>query len=327
MEPGPLVVLGLEWGDDECWIRIRRPGPAGDRGGPGDPVAPSQLVPAIGLTLNYRVGQDPTRHCIGHRSPRRNGGSYVDCRNRPQANERTCVSCAVADAEFASDLHHAHTRDRAEMDLAVIDHLEQVNVLYLAAFRDGSIKVGTSTDHRRTRRLLEQGAWRAVAVATAKDGFLVRRLEDLVTERLGIPQSVAVKRKLNGMTSPVGERRLDDLLGPLVDDVHEAVGAGAAEEEGVLLGADPWAFPGSSDPMWQGLHRYPGRLDAGTHHVEILAMCGRMAVLARPGAASDAAAAGNVGDRFVADVGQLFGIEVEVGDFEPDELMVQDSLF
>ncbi|MGI9595341.1 MAG: DUF2797 domain-containing protein [Acidimicrobiales bacterium] len=315
-----LVILGVVWGDDGCLVRLRVP-TAGD-----GPAERSQLVPVIGMELNYRVPTTPTRHCLGHSSPRRNNGEYADCFNRPQPNERNCVNCAVADAEFASNLHHAHTRDRGELDKAVVDHLEQTNILYLAAFRDGSVKIGTSTGHRKVKRLTEQGAWRAVEVATVKDGFLVRRLEDLVTEKLGLAQSVAVKRKLSGMANPLGEQMLDQRLDPMVDEVHRLLGStdrlpGAddvATTDGDLeLTAERWSFPGSESEVWNGLHLYPARLDGGTHHLEVLEMCGRMAVLARPG--SD--------DRFVADLGQLFGVELDLGQYQPDQLAVQDSLF
>lgn len=327
-DPGPLggsalVVLGLVWGDDGCRVRLRVPTTGTSAAGP---ATPSELVPIIGLELNYRVGPDARRHCLGHSSPRRNNGAYVDCGNRPQATEKTCVNCAVADAEFASDLHHAHTRERSELDRSVVDHLEQTNVLYLAAFRDGSLKVGTSTAHRTDKRLREQGAWMASLVATVSDGFTVRRLEDLVTEKLGLTQSVAVKRKLHGMVNPLGEARLAQRLDEMVDEVHRLIGSmdrlpGSQDSrtiaETIELTDRPWGFPGSDSDVWDRLHQYPARLDAGTHHLEVVAVCGRMAVVARPG--SD--------DRFIADLGQLFGVELDLGHYRPDPLAVQDSLF
>lgn len=317
-----LVMLGVGWeaGSEigaadraRCSVRVRVPG------------GPSELVPAIGLELNYRVAANPSRHCIGHVSPRKNRGAYTDCFNSPQPTEKTCVSCAVADAEFASNLHHAHTRERGDLDRAVVDHLEQTNVLYLAAFRDGSVKVGTSTEHRKTKRWMEQGAWQAVEVATVSDGFMVRKLEDLVTEKLGLTQSVAVKRKVQGMASPLSDAMLGQRLDPLVEQVHDVIanadrlpGVDDAEAGSeVELSDRRWTFPTADDSVWQKLHRYPARLEAGSHHIEVMAMCGRMAVLSRPGS----------GDRFVADLAPLFGIELDIGRYEPDQLAVQDSLF
>ena len=297
LSPGPLVILSTIWTGEGCRLRVRRPGRA------------SELVAARGLELNYRVDPDGPRHCLGHQSPKR---------NPPQPGEKTCVSCSVADAEFASDLHHAHTRRRDELHAAVVEHLERSNILYLAAFRDGSIKVGTSTGTRRTTRLLEQGAWRAVEAATVADGLAVRRREDLVTERLGLPQSVGAGRKLKGMVSPHTDDALDQALTERLDQVHELLASPEGLDAGAAVAtADRWAFPGHDEPSWQGLHRYPGRLQAGRHHVRIEAMCGRLAVLVRPGGQ----------DLFAADIGSLYGRELELGDFQPDELLVQDSLF
>lgn len=332
--PGPgadasaLVVLGLSWETGRPELRLRVPqisnrnSTARNSGDSESPPAGSEMVPAVGLELNYRIGPNPTRHCVGSSA----SSSKRDCFNPPQSSEKTCVNCAVADATFASNLHHAHTRDRAAMDQSVVEHLEQTNILYLAAFRDGSIKVGTSTEHRKIKRWTEQGAWRTVEVAVVSDGFLVRLLEDLVTEKLGLTQAVAVKRKLAGMVNPQRPHTLDDRLLPLVDEVHGLMSSldrlpGSPNWDGTDGGIEPtseiWTFPGADAPVWDGLHLYPARLDSGTHHLEIIEMCGRMAVLARPG--SD--------DRFVADIGQLFGIELDLGQYEPDQLAIQDSLF
>ena len=306
---GAVVLLGSGWTDEGCVARLRVP------------EEPSDLVPLVGLEMQYRVPEHPTRHCIGHHAPSRSDGGYLDCDNRPQPTERTCVSCAVADATFASNLHHAHTRDRAEIDKSMVEHLEQANVLYLAAFRDGSIKVGTSTGHRRDTRLTEQGAWQAISVADVTDGFAVRRLEDLVTDKLGLSQSVAVKRKLAGMVNPMADTAITERLNGLVDEVHSLISLSPDADH-----AEPtqnlWSFPEADHPLWDGLVQYPSRLDAGSHHVRVLAMCGRIAVLVRP-----TADGGEGTDRFVADIGQLYGIELDLGDYAPDELAIQDSLF
>ena len=306
LSDGPLVILSTIWTADGCLLRVRRPG------------EDSELIAARGLELNYRADPDRPRHCVGHHSPKRNDGAYVECHNRPQPGEKTCVSCAVADAEFASDLHHAHTRSRDQLHDSVVQHLQRSNILYLAAFRDGSIKVGTSTGTRRATRLVEQGAWQAVEAATVADGFAVRRLEDLVTERLGLPQAVAATRKLKGMISPHPDEVLRRSITERLAEVHELLSSPEGLDAGASVAtAQWWAFPGHDEPVWQGLHRYPTRPEVGHHHVRIEAMCGRLAVLARPG--------GN--DHFVADLGALYGRELELGHFTPDELLVQDSLF
>ncbi|MEM9564171.1 MAG: DUF2797 domain-containing protein [Actinomycetota bacterium] len=308
---GPLVLLGAVWGESGCRLRLRRPG------------EPSMLVPAVGLELRYRVPDGQPRHCIGHRSPKRNDGNHLDCDTPPQEGQATCVRCAVADAEFAADLHHAHTRPRNELDPAVLQHLRRPNVLYVAAFRDGSLKIGTSTATRRDVRLAEQGAWRAVEVAEVADGFAVRRLEDLVTRELGLTQAVATSRKLKGMVAPRPDRDLDRAI----DDATTAVNELLDGPEGSQLGsANPtgirWSNPGADEPWWRRVLRYPSPIDVGAHRVRIEAMCGRLAALSRPGTER---ADGT--DVFVDDLGKLWGRELSLGEVEPDQLLVQDTLF
>ena len=79
----------------------------------------------------------------------------------------------------------------------------------------------------------------------------------------------------------------------------------------------PWSFTDGTDPCWDRPHPYPVALDAGSHHLRIEAMCGRLASVSRPGGR----------DRFVVDIGRLYGREIELGSFTPDDLLVQDSLF
>ncbi len=312
LESGPVVALGSVWSEDGCRLRLRRPG------------RPSTLVEAVGLELTYRVEAKATRHCLGHHSPKRNEGRYLDCDNPPREGSSTCVRCAVADAEFAADLHHAHTRRSEDIHESVLHHLKRPNVLYLAAFRDGSIKIGTSTGTRRHTRLAEQGAWRAVEAAEVADGFAVRRLEDLITENLGLPQAVATSRKLRAMTTPRDDAELDRALTERLAEVHELL----ASEAGLAAGpATPsetwWHFPGADAVWWDRPHQYPSPLETGSHRVRIEAMCGRVAALSRPGGSRP----DGHDDRFVADLGRLWGRELELGAFEPDELLVQDTLF
>lgn len=307
LDPGPLVILGSDWGDVGCRLRLRRPG------------ATSALTSAVGLGLNYRADPAAARHCLGHHSPKRNEGRYLECDNPPQPGEKTCVSCAIADAEFAADLHHAHTKPVDQIHESVRQHLQRTNILYLAAFRDGSVKVGTSTATRRGTRLTEQGAWRAVEVAEVGDGFAVRRLEDLVTERLGLPQAVATTRKLRGMLTPRSDVELDAVLARRSADVHELMTSDAGRT--AAAGATPidrhWSSAEATAPVWERPHPYPLALDAGQHDLTIEAMCGRLAAVSRPDGA----------DRFVIDIGRLYGREIEIGSFQSDEVTVQDSLF
>jgi hypothetical protein len=295
----------------------------------------SQLVPAVGFSLAYRADARAERWCIGRPASTDPAGNDVltDCLNRAKSteynpNSRYCVSCAVDEAMVASSLHHAHTRDRDDLDPTIRDHLARPNVLYLAGFRDGSIKVGTSTAHRIDVRLAEQGAWSARLIGGAANGIIVRRLEDDVTTELQIPQSVAVSRKLSGLARPVADDHLDRLLDEALDSVRcldsitgETAGHGFHPEvhvDGRLL-PQSWRNPEFHEALWHDrpLYPYPAPLDDGPHDVTIIGLCGRVAAITRPD--SD--------DRFLADVGRWYGVELHPGHVEPTAITVQGALF
>jgi len=301
---GRLVVLGVSWASGEPQVRVL----AGDD-------AVSTHVPLVGLCLNYRTSTGATRRCLGHTPFRKADATHVDCAKSPVAGTKLCRSCSASDATFASNLHHAHTLERSTIDPAVAEHLRQPNLLYLAAFRDGSIKVGTTTAKRKHKRLLEQGAWRALLVAEASDGYVVRVLEDRVTEELAIAQSVSISRKLHGMASPIVDASLGEMLERHRASVHRLVRY--MNDDRLAVHTEEWVVPGVDDAAWVGLHRYPLKLSSGQHDLEVVGACGRMVAVTRP--SSD--------DTFIADLGQLYGIELDVGDYESDELAVQDSLF
>lgn len=320
----PLTVTGFTWADLRPRLRIRQLDEDSSR-----------LVPAVGFRLAYRADARAERWCIGRpaSSDPADDGAPTDCLNRAKAteynpNSRYCVSCAVDEAMVASSLHHAHMRDHDDLDPTIRDHLAQPNVLYLAGFRDGSIKVGTSTAHRIDVRLAEQGAWSARLVGGAANGFVVRRLEDDVTSELDLPQSVAVGRKLSGLARPVGDDHLDRLLDEALDSVRsldsitgEVAGHGFHPEihvRGRLL-SGTWRNPGFDRALWhdQPLYPYPASLDDGAHDVTIIGLCGRVAAITRPD--SD--------DRFLADIGRWFGVELHPGRYEPTPITVQGALF
>lgn len=297
-----LVVVAYSWADGRPRLRTR------------PPDAPSSPVDAAGFRLHYRVDEPPIWHCPGRVPFRAGRGDYVDCLKRPQPGGRTCVDCAVAEATLAGSLHHAHVRDADELDTAVDTHLRQPNVLYLAVFGDGSVKVGTSTAGRTTKRLLEQGALAAAVVAKTDDGIVVRKIEDLVTEQLGIPQSVGVARKLKGLVSPMTRERLADRLDTATEQVHELLDRHAPT--GVTPTLEPWLNAARDRLQEEKLFRYPADLRRDAHRLTIEDMVGRLAVVSGTG-----------GDRFVIDIGRIFGLELEIGDYDPVEVAVQDTLF
>ncbi len=298
---GPLTVVGLTWGTGEPMVRLRR----GDE--------PSSLYPVRGMELSFRIDPDGARRCIGH-SAVRSRDEPIDCPNSPEAGSKTCTSCSVKDALFAGSLHHAHLRHETSTDPTMSAHLSQPNRLYLAAFRDGSVKVGTSTRTRAHTRLAEQGAWIARFVADASDGIAVRHLEDHITRELALPQSITMTRKLLGLVEPRADDWLHGLLLRHAERVRELVrGVGS----GVEPADDAWSNPASLSGDWPKVHRYPHSLASGSHVLSITDAVGRAVAFTRSQSA----------DTFVADLRQLFGQPLIIGGAEPAPVTVQDSLF
>lgn len=304
MDADGLVLLSTKWVDGEPFVRARKSGEMA-----------STLVPAVGLRLNYRLGPDPRRVCLGHTPFRKGRNAFHDCRKLPEPGTRRCERCTIVEATFASNLHHAHTRGRSELDPAVLEHLQQPNQLYLAAFRDGSIKVGTSTLTRLQERLTEQGAWIAHLVALTSDGFAVRDLEDRVTAEVGLQQSVNISRKLAGLVRPVDDDALVSRLerhGQQVSKLIERM-----SDSRIQPSHEMWHNPVSAEQALQKPLRYPLKLRSGSHDLEVVAAVGRIAAVRRP----------DTIDVFVIDLQELYGIDLELGDFESDEIAIQDSLF
>lgn len=305
VQPGDtLMISTMVWTERGPHLRLRR---NGER---------SEYVAVRGLRLRYDIGPSTKRRCVGHKPFRDPSTPWVDCDNTPLPPSRTCDRCSAVDATFASQLHHSHTLETGEIDAAIRAHLDKPNAVYLAAFRDGSVKVGTSTAPRLETRLREQGAWAARIVARATNGFAVRVLEDAVTTELGLSQSVSIRRKLDGFATPSAESTLDRELTSWVYGVHRIIDE--LNDDRLSASDTSWDNPLRSTPDWDGVHRYPLRLGSGAHDLDVRDACGRVIRFIRE----------NGADEFVGDVGQLFGHEIQlVEEVEPDEVTVQDSLF
>ncbi len=299
------VLLGVVWRDHVPHLRTRRV-----------EQATSDLLPVQGWRLSYRVIGEPSRTCLGHIPFRTGRNEYQDCKKAPRAGLRHCERCAIVEATFASNLHHAHHRGSAELDSSVREHLEQPNRLYLAAFRDGTIKIGTSTLARAEKRLEEQGAWAARFVAETTNGRAVRDLEDAVTEQLGIAQSVSAVRKRRGLVSPISDDQLAVMLQHTADEVLNTVINPAVGDDVTPLDQG-WHHPMASHPAMANILDYPLALQKGRHDLQMITAIGRHLLVHR----SD----GN--DVFAVDPAPLFGVRLDIGDFGSDEIAIQDSLF
>lgn len=303
-----MHLLGLRWADQGPELRTAQ-----------HQAATAETQTAIGHRLRWRVGTGNSR-CLGH-VPIRGNRTREDCIRQPIAGSRRCDRCNMFEATFASNLHHAHTKGDAELDPAIAAHIQQPNHLYLAAFGDGSLKIGTSTSSRLDRRLTEQGAWQARIVADTTNGRTVRHIEDAVTEHLGFSQSVSAKRKATGLASPRSPAALDAALADAAAQVTALIDARGDSEATVRC--DAWSNPGLAQLEGQQLHAYPLRVDAGAHDLVVAAVIGSL-VIAEQGPAHGVAAGS---DRFVVDLAPLYGLHLDPTEDEPEPLMVQNSLF
>ncbi len=307
------VLLGVSWSGGEPTARVRHL-PIGDMDQPAtDGTADEPRVvdtPLRQMRLAYRVPPGLPLHCLG------SSRSSDACDKPVQHGSKRCVSCSIAEALHASSLHHAHNRDPVEIDPEVRRHLDQPNDLYLAAFRDGSVKVGTSSGWRTDERLTEQGAWLALIVARAANGYDIRVLEDTVTLELGLPQSVNSSRKVTGFIRPVDDATLWADVSAKAKEIKEL----RSFEQLTIPDTEirPWENrQAMAGPFGSELHRYPHRLDQGAHDFEIVDVCGRVAAVV-PATTDDVLA---------VDLGRLLGVEREHGHFETDEIALQGSLF
>ncbi|MFW2382730.1 MAG: DUF2797 domain-containing protein [Acidimicrobiales bacterium] len=291
-----LAILGTVWAESLPFLLVKE----GDAGR-------ATLVPVAEFRFGYRARPDLARVCTGHRLE---PGDQV-CERRVQEGTRTCRSCAIEAALFASDLHHAHTREPTG---GLTDHLNQPNVLYVAGFGDGSIKVGTSVAHRVETRLMEQGARLARIVARATDGVSIRVMEDLVTDTLAIAQTVSIRRKLRGLTEPRPGAELVEMVAGHATRVHRLL----HEIEGWEQLDETWSNTVFDDVRWDRVFLYPRDLGVGTHDLVAGGACGRIVRLSRPEAGAD---------QFVADLRQLYGVRLETGVFETPDIAAQHTLF
>ena len=83
-----------------------------------------------------------------------------------------------------------------------------------------------------------------------------------------------------------------------------------------ILGTD-WENETLKNSIWKNVHPYPRNLTEGAHSMEIVDVIGRVGALS-PADSKDV---------FVADLDPLFGVEIEIGEFPTEDLLVQDALF
>jgi hypothetical protein len=259
----------------------------------------------------------PARYCTGryvfadthHVEP-------VPCPRQVQAGTGgQCPACRASDEfRFA---HHFHRGSHAPPALRA--YMAQPHWLYIATFAHAVTKVGTAAAPRKESRLDEQGPLYATYLTESPDGSAVRRLEDTLSQELGVAQAGrGAAAKLAALAQPDTGR---------VRQAHDSV-AGSAAAALARLGISPaqeeWSPPAESlalrSPQRHAQRAvYPHDLREGEHGFHIEACLGT-SVLVRLIADTGPA-------RYVLDLNALRSYRVILGDYTSPATPAQAALF
>lgn len=308
-----MLVRGVDWSS----------------GQPNLQGADGNVALQLGGTLGFRV-LDGRRHCLGSAKLSIDGAelnsaisSSAGGAPRTSVQHFPCPQGLLADRGyqcgscFARDdfrfMHDFHRSGVAPEGLRA--YLAQPHWLYVASFANGASKVGTASELRKTVRLAEQGAVAAQYVAYADDGRIVRLLEDAVSGGAGLPQLVRSANKLGSLTEPWQLETVAQHNAEQAARVREFLSGAALD--GFRLVDETWVLP----PQAVGFlsagapQSYPLGFDSGEHGLPLAALLGSFALVELEG------------DAFVANLGELKGKVLELGDFSSELPAVQSSLF
>ena len=256
------------------------------------------------------------RYCLGfHRVHGRDDRTWTRCADQaPAQRGHQCSRCfAQDDFRFMHDVHRSGIAPTG-----LKRYLDQPHWLYVATFADGATKVGTASHPRKRARLVEQGAVVAQYVAHARDGLVVRVLEDEVTRAVGLQQAVRSGAKAASLLEPLAHARLEHINDGFALAARGLLGSGL-DIDGFEVVHEEFRPPSSWAAVLgrTGLQPYPGSLADGRHGFTVVEVLGPSMVVMIDG--SDV--------RFVADLAQLRGRRLRLGDFRTTVPAVQEALF
>ncbi|WP_326733982.1 DUF2797 domain-containing protein [Streptomyces sp. NBC_01022] len=281
------------------------------------PVTGEPLIfaPVTGRRLAYQVS-GTGRWCTGrYRFADRVRVEAVACPDRAPAEAGgQCAACAGRDDfRFAHRFHaDGHVPD------ALAAYMAQPHWLYLATFADGTTKIGTAADPRKRSRLDEQGALIATYLARSADGRAVRFLEDALTRRLGLTQTVRAAAKLAALAG------LRDLA-PARSAHQQHLGRATEALNALNVTATPeaWAPPGEGDLLrTPDAERalYPHDPRSGEHGLTVLSCLGSQVLATLDGNGKQLP--------YLLDLGTLKGRRIVLGaQFSSPPAAVQSALF
>ena len=269
------------------------------------------LEPGTGLGFTVVPG----RWCLGHQLIHdKSHRTHVPCRAQALLSSGTqCPDCVAADE--SRPMHDFHRSGRAGSGLR--DYLAQPHWLYIATFADGTTKVGTASEPSKWRRLAEQGALVARYVALARDGSVVRHLEDSVSTNLPPTQFVRGAAKFAALLHPRPPLHLEQTNKAMASVVRDYVGGLALE--GFHTVDEQWERSVFSDAVAGPSRRaaYPQPLDSGAHGIRLDSMLGLTALVG----------VDDVDGEFLLDLGALKGRKIRIGEYTSTLPALQELLF
>ncbi|MHA2240796.1 MAG: DUF2797 domain-containing protein [Candidatus Thorarchaeota archaeon] len=158
------------------------------------------------------------RMCVGFRNF---DGTHVQCPERTalKSNQSKCALCS------SLDQYDPCIRCKGHSCTATPEKREKCReaeyALYLAIFKDTTVKVGVSKLGRVLTRWLEQGVDYATVLVTMKDGKAVRRFEDSIGRRSDVAKSVQVSRKLKMLNQGLSLEEANKLLHDVIDGIDD----------------------------------------------------------------------------------------------------------
>ncbi|WP_285248601.1 DUF2797 domain-containing protein [Pseudarthrobacter sp. efr-133-R2A-89] len=319
MTDTPYLVHGVFWDGAPASAAAQAFTAAHDAGSPVLRLqSPDGDFRELGLQPRARLGFEvvrPGKSCLGHTvvhsSTRRD---HIPCASAAAAARgKQCERCFVLDESRL--MHDFHRGGRVTPGLR--DYLMQEHWLYVATFAGGATKVGTASGPRKWNRLAEQGAAAATYVARARDGRVVRVLEDLVTEEAGLTQQVRSAAKAEALLYPLPGAELTAVNARAAGQVRALLARTAVE--GFDAVSEQWVRPVHAGDLHAAgpRHAYPHPLDRGRHGFDVASLSGANAL-----ARLDGTDAG-----FVVNLSQLAARTIVLGEYASAVPALQEALF
>lgn len=278
----------------------------------------ASLALRAGDWLRFSIRQGP-RLCLGvFEVSGPTTAAHLRCPGAASAlHGYQCGNCfARDDFRLMHDFHRETVRSRP-LPAGLSSYLAQEHWLYLATFADGATKVGTASSRSKFSRLAEQGAVVARYVASARDGRIVRILEDAVSSGLNLTQRIRATAKSAALLAPRPASELSAVNAQhagAVRDLLESV-----DLAGFRIVHQEWERPGLAAAVSGDGTRYayPQPLDSGTHGLQLVSLLGSCALVRLDGSDAD----------FLVDLGQLKARIITLGSFSSEAPILQERLF